>query len=258
MQNNLIKVEIADNIAVVKMDAPPVNAQSRAFAEEITDVFDELNDTPAARVIVLTGREKIFSAGADIKSRANVGAVPGDTYKHMRRTREVSNSILECNKPVIAAVNGPALGAGLGLVIACDIILASENAVFGLPEIDIGLMGGARHTMRLFPHSLARRMILTGYRLPAAEAYRRGIIEACVPLEQLMDEAMAIARVIAAKSPKALSLAKRSISTVENMPLREGYRFEQNLTVEMTRHEDSKEAMRAFLEKRPAVFKDTL
>jgi enoyl-CoA hydratase len=258
MQNNLIKVDIADHIAVVKMDSPPVNAQSRAFVEEITDVFDELNDTPAVRVAVLTGRERIFSAGADIKSRGNVGATPGDTYKHLRRTREVSNSIMECNKPVIAAVNGPALGAGLGLAMATDIILASDNAVFGLPEIDIGLMGGARHTMRIFPHSLARRMILTGYRVPAAEAFRRGIIEMCVPLEDLMDEAMKIARVIASKSPKALSLAKRSISTVENMPLREGYRFEQNLTVEMTRHEDSKEAMRAFLEKRPPVFKDSL
>ena len=258
MQNNLIKVEIADNIAVVKMDAPPVNAQSRAFAEELTDVFDELNDTPTARVIVLTGREKIFSAGADIKSRVTAGGAPGDTYKHMRRTREVSNSIMESNKPVICAVNGAALGAGLGLAMACDIILASDNAVFGLPEIDIGLMGGARHTMRIFPHSLARRMILTGYRVPAAEAYRRGIIEVCVPLELLLDSAMTMARVIASKSPMSVSLAKRSISTVENMPLRDGYRFEQNLTVEMTRHEDSKEAMRAFLEKRPAVFKDTL
>lgn len=258
MQNNLIKTEIADHIAVVRMDNPPVNAQSRAFVEEMIDVFDELNDTPEVRVIVITGREKIFSAGADIKSRGNVGAVPGDTYKHLRRTREVANAIMESNKPVIAAVNGPALGAGMGPISCADIILASENAVFGLPEIDIGLMGGARHTMRIFPHSLARRMILTGYRLPAAEAYRRGIIEACVPLDQLMDEAMKIARQIASKSPKALSLAKRAINTVENMPLRDGYRFEQNLTVEMTRHDDSKEAMRAFLEKRPAVFKDTL
>jgi enoyl-CoA hydratase/carnithine racemase len=258
MENNLIKTEIADHIAVVKMDNPPVNAQSRAFVEELIDVFDELNDTPEVRVVVITGREKIFSAGADIKSRGNIGAVRGETYKHLRRAREVSNCIMESNKPVIAAVNGPALGAGMGPIVSADIILASENAVFGLPEIDIGLMGGARHTMRLFPHSLARRMILTGYRVPAAEAYRRGIIEACVPLDRLMDEAMKIAREIASKSPKALNLAKRAINTVETMPLRDGYRFEQNLTVEMTRHEDSKEAMRAFLEKRPAVFKDTL
>lgn len=258
MQNKLIKVDIADKVAVVTLDNPPVNAYSKEFAEELIEVFDELNDTPEVRCIVVTGRGKIFSAGADIKNRQSVGDIKGETYRHLRRTREVSNCIMECGKAVIAAVNGPALGAGMGPIIAADIILASDNAVFGLPEIDIGLMGGARHTMSLFPKSLARRMILTGYRVPAAEAYRRGIIEACVPLEDLMDEAMKIARSIASKSPKALSLAKRAINTVEHMPLRDGYRFEQNLTVEMTRHEDSKEAMRAFVEKRPAVFKDTI
>ncbi|MBX3571217.1 MAG: enoyl-CoA hydratase/isomerase family protein [Mesorhizobium sp.] len=258
MQNKLIKVDIADKVAVVTLDNPPVNAYSKEFAEELIEVFDELNDTPEVRCIVVTGRGKIFSAGADIKNRQAVGDIKGETYRHLRRTREVSNCIMECGKAVIAAVNGPALGAGMGPVVAADIILASDNAVFGLPEIDIGLMGGARHTMSLFPKSLARRMILTGYRVPAAEAYRRGIIEACVPLEDLMDEAMKIARTIASKSPKALSLAKRAINTVEHMPLRDGYRFEQNLTVEMTRHEDSKEAMRAFVEKRPAVFKDTI
>ncbi|HWK66895.1 MAG TPA: enoyl-CoA hydratase/isomerase family protein [Rhizobiaceae bacterium] len=258
MRNNLIKTEIVDKVAVVTLDNPPVNAYSKEFAEELIEVFDELNDTPEVRCIVVTGRGKIFSAGADIKNRQAVGDVKGETYRHLRRTREVSNCIMECNKAVITAVNGPALGAGLGPVIAADIVLASESAVFGLPEIDIGLMGGARHAMSFFPKTLARRMILTGYRVPAAELYRRGIIEACLPPEQLMEEAMTMARIIASKSPKALSLAKRAINTVEHMPLRDGYRFEQNLTVEMTRHEDSKEAMRAFVEKRPAVFKDVL
>jgi enoyl-CoA hydratase/carnithine racemase len=258
LRNNLIKVEVADKIAVVTLDNPPVNAYSKDFAEELIEVFDELNDTPEVRCIVVTGRGKVFSAGADIKNRQAIGDIKGETYRHLRRTREVSNCIMECNKAVITAVNGPALGAGLGPVIAADIVLASENAVFGLPEIDIGLMGGARHAMSFFPKSLARRMILTGYRVPAVELYRRGLIEACVPLEQLMEEAMSMARTIASKSPKALSLAKRAINTVEHMPLRDGYRFEQNLTVEMTRHEDSKEAMRAFVEKRPAVFKDVL
>jgi enoyl-CoA hydratase len=159
---------------------------------------------------------------------------------------------------VIAAVNGPALGAGMGLAVCCDIIMASENAVFGLPEIDIGLMGGVRHTMRLMPLSLTRKMVLSGYRVPAAELYRRGIIEECVPLDQLMPAAMKLANEIAKKSPMALKLAKRAINTVETMGLKDGYRFEQNLTVEMTQHEDSKEAMRAFLEKREPVFKDVV
>ncbi|MCP3465719.1 enoyl-CoA hydratase/isomerase family protein [Bradyrhizobium sp. CCGUVB23] len=258
MDNNLIKTEIKDHIAVVTMDAPPVNAQSKEFVEEFIAVFDELNETPTIRVIVLTGAGKIFSAGADIKSRGKVGAVPGDTYRHLRRAREVGFCIIESNKPVIAAVNGPALGAGLGLALCSDIILASENAVFGLPEIDVGLMGGVRHTMRIIPHTLARRMVLTGYRVPAAELYRRGIIEDCLPREELMPAALKMAAEIAKKSPMALKLAKRAINTVETMGLKDGYRFEQNLTVEMTQHEDSKEAMRAFMEKRTPVFKDVL
>lgn len=258
MRNELIKVTIDEKIALVKMDAPPVNAWSLAFSEEMIEVFDELYEAADVRCIVVTGREKIFSAGADIKSRGKVGAQPGDTSRHMRRMREVGNVIMEANKPVVAAVNGPALGVGMAPIVNADIILASDNAFFCMPEIDIGLMGGARHTMGLFPQSLARRMLLTGYRLPAAEAYRRGIIECCVPLDDLMGEAMAMARNIAAKSGKALQLAKRAINTVRTMPLRDGYRFEQDLTNEMVRHEDSKEAMAAFLEKRKPVFKDAL
>lgn len=257
MDNNLIKTTITDHFAVVTMDAPPVNAQSREFAEELTAVFDELNETPGIRVIVLTGKGKCFSAGADIKARGKIAdGKLGDTSRHLRRTREVGFVIMEMNIPVIAAVNGPALGAGMGLAIMSDIIVASSNAVFGLPEIDIGLMGGVRHTMRVFPIGLTRRMVLTGYRVPSEELYRRGLIEACVEPDQLMPTAMEMAKTIASKSPAAIKLAKRALNTVETMGLKDGYRFEQNLTVEMTRHPDSKEAMTAFLEKRPAIFKD--
>ena len=220
------------------------------------EVFDELNETRGVRCIVLTGAGKCFSAGADLKARAAVGqGAPGDTNRHLRRTREVGFVIMEMHVPVIAAVNGPALGAGMGLAVCADMIVASESAVFGLPEIDVGLMGGVRHSMRIFPFSLVRRMVLTGWRVPAAELYRRGLIEACVPGEHLIETAMGIARSIASKSPAAVRLAKRALNTVEPMGLKDGYRFEQNLTVELTRHEDGKEAMRAFVEKRPPGFR---
>lgn len=260
MENNLIKTTIENHVAVVTLDNAPVNAQSREFMEELIAVFDELNETVGVRCIVLTGNGKCFSAGADIKMRAKMAAEaqPGDTYRHLRRAREVGFVIVESNIPVIAAVNGPALGAGMGLAICSDIIVASTNAVFGLPEIDIGLMGGVRHTMRVFPLALTRRMVLTGWRVPAEELYRRGLIEACVEPEDLMPTAMEMARNIASKSPKALKLAKRALNTVETMGLKDGYRFEQNLTVEMTRHDDSKEAMRAFMEKREPKFTDEL
>ena len=136
------------------------NALNGDVIAGITRGYREAHDDSEVRVIVLTGAGKTFSAGADIKSRGKIGAVPGDTYRHLRRAREVGFCIIESNKPVIAAVNGPALGAGLGLALCSDIILASENAVFGLPEIDVGLMGGVRHTMRLIPHSLARRWLI--------------------------------------------------------------------------------------------------
>ena len=258
MENKLIKTEIKNHVAVVTMDAPPVNAQSREFVDELISVFDELNATADVRAIVLTGAGKIFSAGADIKSRNSSRDITADTYRHLRRAREVGFCIMESNKAVIAAVNGPALGAGMGLAVCCDIILASENAVFGLPEIDIGLMGGVRHTMRADAAVADPEDGAFGLSGSGAELYRRGIIEECVPLDQLMPEAMKLANEIAKKSPMALKLAKRAINTVETMGLKDGYRFEQNLTVEMTQHEDSKEAMRAFLEKREPVFKDVV
>ncbi|MDF1726226.1 MAG: enoyl-CoA hydratase/isomerase family protein [Sulfitobacter sp.] len=260
MENNLIKTRIEDHVAIVTLSNPPVNAQSREFMEELVAVFDELNETVGVRCIILTGEGKCFSAGADIKMRAKMAAEaqPGDTFRHLRRAREVGFVIMESNIPVIAAVNGPALGAGMGIAIMCDLIVASTKAVFGLPEIDIGLMGGVRHTMRVFPLALTRRMVLTGWRVPAEELYRRGLIEECVEPDDLMPTALEMARNIASKSPKAVRLAKRALNTVETMGLKDGYRFEQNLTVEMSGSEDGKEAMKAFMEKRPAEFKDEL
>ena len=162
---------------------------------------------------------------------------------------------MECRKPVIGALNGAALGAGLAVAASCDILIASEKASLGLPEIDVGLMGGGRHAMRLFGHSLIRRVMLTGYRVPGEELYRRGIVEACVPAEELMDAAMDLARTIAAKSPVASRIAKHALNTIEEMSLRDGYRFEQNMTYDLSSYEDSKEAMLAFAEKRAPVFK---
>jgi enoyl-CoA hydratase/carnithine racemase len=133
--------------------------------------------------------------------------------------------------------------------------VAAEEASVGLPEINVGLMGGGRHAMRLFGHSRTRRMLFTGMRVDGKELYRLGVVEACVPAAGLMDCAMAIAREIASKSPVAMRLAKHSLNTIEAMSLRDGYRFEQNMTVELGKTEDSKEAMRAFVEKRPPQFK---
>ena len=254
MDLSLIKIAVADHIAVVTMDHPPVNAQNAQFNVEMAYAFDMLSDRTDVRVIVLTGAGKTFSAGADLKGRPDASKL-GERWQHNRRARESYHAIRECTKPVIAAINGVALGAGLALAASCDILVAAEEAALGLPEIDVGLLGGGKHTQRLFGHSMRRRMMLTGYRVPGKELYRLGIVEACVPRAELMDAAMKLAAEIAAKSPAAIRLAKRTLNTIEDMTLRDGYRYEQNMTTELGEHPDSREAQAAFREKRKPVFK---
>jgi enoyl-CoA hydratase/carnithine racemase len=249
-----IRVTIEGHVALVTMDNPPVNAQSRALAEQLTAVMDRATDTDEIRCLVLTGAGRVFCAGADLKGREALRA-PGALPAHSRRSRECYHSIRECAKPVIAAINGPALGAGLAIAVSCDILIASEKANLGLPEIDVGLLGGARHTMRVFGHSLRRRMLLTGYRVPAAELYRLGIIEACVPPEDLLPTAMEMAHLIASKAPLATRMAKHAANSIEEMGLRDGYRYEQDMTAQIAKTEDAREAQLAFAEKRKPVFK---
>lgn len=250
---SLIKLEVSDFVAVVTMDNPPVNAQPMELVEELTAIFDTFNDRDDVRVAVLTGAGKCFSAGAELKNRMDLSQ-PGARWARNRKVREIAYSIADNAKPTIAAVNGPALGAGLGLVASCDIIVAAESAVFGLPEVDVGLMGGGKHASRILPHSLTRRMMLTGYRAPAAELYRRGIIEACLPADELMPYVMDMARSIASKSPLATRLAKDSMRTIENMTLRDGYIYEQGNTAKLAASHDAAEAVAAFVEKRAPIF----
>jgi enoyl-CoA hydratase len=252
---SMVRLEVSDLIAVVTIDNPPVNTQPPEFMQELTATFDSLSDREDVRVVVLTGAGKYFSAGADLKSRPGPDAPPGTMWGRMRLAREAMYSIIECRKPVICALNGGAMGAGFGLAVCCDILVAAEDAFINLPEIDVGLMGGVRHTMRMFPHSLRNRMILTGHRVYGPELYRYGIVEASLPKEELMPYCMDIARNIAAKSPLALIYAKEAISMVENLSLRDGYRWEQSNTVRLSKTEDALEARTAVMEKRAPVFK---
>lgn len=254
MELTCMQLDVADGIAVVTMNRPPVNAQNALFRQELTWVFDAISDRSDVRVAILTGAGNIFSAGADIKERPDLVQQPGDYLRHNRITRESFYCIKECAKPVIAAINGPAMGAGFALMVFCDIMLASDNAFVSMPEIDVGLSGGMRMLRELFPKSKARHMFFTGAHVSASELYRLGIIEACVPRDQLMPEAMKIARNIASKSPLAMLYAKEDANMVEDMSLRDGYRLEQNITLKLARTEDAKEAQRAFIEKRPPVF----
>ena len=249
-----LKFELRDGVAVLTLNYPPVNALSRTLSDELTLALDRISETNEVRAVVLTGNGKVFCAGADLKGRASVIRGPGDLPQHSRRTRECFHAIRECAKPVIAALNGPALGAGLAIAASCDILFAAESATIGLPEIDVGLLGGGSHAMRLFGHSRARRMMLTGYRVPAQELYRLGIVEAVLPNAELMPAALEMAANIAAKSPLSVVLAKHTLNVVEELSLRDGYRYEQDMTARIAQTEDAKEAQRAFAEKRPPVF----
>ena len=250
-----LKVEIADHIAVLTMDAPPVNALTRTLNDELTLALDRISELDDIRVVVLTAAGKVFCAGADLKGRVENIKGPGDLPAHSRRTRECFHAIRECGKPVICAINGPALGSGLAMVASSDILIASEKASLGLPEVDLGLLGGCRHAMRLFSHSRLRRMMLTGYRVPGAELYRLGIVEACTTPEELMPAAMELAQTIAAKSPVSTRMIKHTLNVIEDMSLRDGYRYEQDQTAAIAKTDDAKEAQLAFKEKRKPVFK---
>ena len=256
MTPEVVKTELVEaGVAVVTIDNPPVNAHSGQVLEEVAWSFDAVSDRDDVRVAILTGAGRVFCAGADIKNRSGRAPRAGDHWQSSRAAREAYHSIRECQKPVIGALNGPALGGGLAFAASCDMLIASENACLGLPEINVGLLGGGRHAQRLFSHSRLRRMMLTGYRVFGPELYRLGVVEACVAPDALMDSAMALAREVAAKSPIAIRLAKHALNSIEEMSLRDGYRFEQSMTGELTKTEDSKEAMRAFVEKRDPVFK---
>ncbi|MET3514019.1 enoyl-CoA hydratase [Pseudacidovorax sp. 1753] len=249
-----IHLEVSEYIAVVRLDKPPVNALDRASRRDLIAAFDEISERSDVRVAILTGTGKAFCAGADLKDRPNADKA-GDFLDHNRWTRETGNAIRECAKPVIAAINGPALGAGFGLMAACDIFLASEDATFAMPEINVGLAGGVSMLRTLVGRSFTRRMFFTGMKVSAAELYRRGVLDEVVPAERLMPLAMEIAQDIASKAPLAVAYAKQAANMMDLMPQRDGYRVEQNFTMALSRTEDAKEARQAFLEKRQPVYK---
>lgn len=248
-----LRFEIVGHVALVTLNRPPVNALGRKARAEVIAVFDEISAREDIRCAVLTGEGKTFCAGADLKDRPDAD-VPGDFLEHNRITRETGNAIRECSKPVIAAVNGAALGAGLGLMASCDIYYAAENATFGMPEINVGLAGGASMLNTLFGRSTMRRMFYTGVRLTAAELLERNVIEAVTSQDDLVPTAMAVAQEIAAKSPLAIRYAKQAMTIVEHMPQRDAYRMEQNYTMALAQTDDAKEARMAFLEKREPKF----
>ena len=244
-------------IGIIRLNRPEkLNAMNAKLKDEVAQVLGELEKDDSVRVALITGvGDKSFVAGADINEFA--GKKPIDQWNAYGHT-SLYNVVDRFPKPLIAMVNGYCLGGGCELAMACDIRVASENAQFGQPEINIGIIpggGGSQRLPRLVGLGKALELILTGDRIPAAEALRIGLVDAVVPHADLEKRTLELAGKIASKSPVAVRLAKAAVKASVNLPLDQGLRHEQSLFSVVFSTEDKEEGVRAFQEKRPPQWK---
>jgi enoyl-CoA hydratase len=254
LTNEYILTAIEDQTGIITLNRPKaLNALNHDLMDELVKALEQFDQDPNVRVVILTGGERAFAAGADIKEMAEETAI-SILLKNRFATWD---KIRHITKPIIAAVSGYALGGGCELVMNCDIIIASETAQFGQPEINLGVMPGAGGTQRLtriLGKYKAMEMILTGRPITAHEAHAMGLVNKVVPVEVFMDEARAMAKEIAKKSPIAVRLAKEAVLKTFDTSISEGLEFERKNFYMLFASEDQKEGMRAFMEKRPASF----
>lgn len=252
-----ILVETKDAVGLITLNRPDaLNALNKALMDELTHALDAFEADEAVRCIVLTGSQKAFAAGADIKEMQPKSYM--DVYREDFITANWER-VTRCRKPVVAAVAGFALGGGCELAMMCDLILCADNAKFGQPEIKLGVMPGAGGTQRLtrfVGKSKAMEMCLTGRMMDAAEAERAGLVSRVVPIAELLGEALKVAGQIAAMSLPIAMMTKESVNRAYETTLAEGIRFERRLFHSMFATEDQKEGMAAFIEKRPARFEN--
>ena len=246
-----VDVNVEKGIAEVLLNKPPVNAFDSKEWAQLAELFASLGRDERVRVVLVAAEGRGFCAGVDIKELAAESTV---ITKVNKGCYDTFAAIHDCPVPVIAAAHGFVLGGGIGIVGSSDVIFASEDATFGLPEIDRGALGAASHLLRMFPIQKVRRMLYSGEPISAQEAYRLGALEAVVKPEELRGVARELASKVAEKSPKAVRLAKESLNGIELLDVKRSYRFEQGFTLELYTSPDSQEARDAFVEKRDASF----
>jgi enoyl-CoA hydratase len=256
MSYETLIVETHDAVGLVRINRPQaLNALNATALAELRRAYADFHANESIGAIVLTGSEKAFAAGADIKEMQNLAFA--DVYKadYLGGWEEIAN----VRKPVIAAVSGFALGGGCELAMMCDFIIASETAKFGQPEINLGVipgMGGTQRLIRAVGKAKAMDLILTGRMMDAAEAERSGLVARVVPAEKLLDEAMAAAAKIASLSRPSVLMAKEAVARALETTLADGLRVERRLFQSLFATEDQKEGMAAFVEKRKPAFKN--
>lgn len=251
----LLSAQPAEGVLLLTINRPRrANALSVALVDQLCAELDRARTDDRARCVVLTGAGKLFSAGSDISGMVERGV---DWYLDETRIRRWYE-IQDFSKPIIAAVNGGAIGGGCELAMLCDIVIASEQAYFAQGEINIGTIPGDGGSQRLPRHvgkSLAMQMILTGDRITAQQALTGGLVSEVVPADRTVPRAIEIAATIAAKAPLSVQLAKRSALAAFSLPLDQGLLFERQMVVETFKTDDRAEGMRAFLEKRPPNYR---
>ncbi len=253
--------EVANGIATVTFNRPKaLNALNAELLAEFGQALAEIDADEAIRVLVLTGSgDKAFVAGADITELATFNALQGKQFARTGQT--VISRIQELSIPAIAAVNGYALGGGMEIALACDFIYAAENAMFGLPEITLGIIpgfGGTQRLPRLIGQNMAKEMIFTGKMIPAQEALRLGIANRVCPPDQLLPEVLKTAGQIASRGKVALRAAKQAVNRGLNVDLASGCHIENDAFALCMASADAREGTTAFLEKRKPVFKGSL
>ncbi|WP_046242720.1 enoyl-CoA hydratase-related protein [Hymenobacter terrenus] len=255
MEFLLVTPQVRPGVALIQLNRPKeLNALNGQLVEEIRDALLLLDNDDAVRVVVITGSERAFAAGADIRQMAGKSAIDMFTDSRFATLEQIRRF----RKPLIGAVSGFALGGGCELAMTCDMLVASETAQFGQPEIRLGTMPGAGGTQRLVRavgKVRAMEMVLTGEPISAHEAHRLGLVNRVVPVGQYLEEAYRLAASIAAMSPVAARLAKESVNRAFETHLDEGLHFERKNFYLTFASEDQKEGMAAFLEKRKPEFK---
>jgi len=250
---DLVRSEARGPVRVLTLDHPPVNVLSRPVLEALVARLEEAERDEEVRVVVLaSAAPKAFAAGADIREMASLG--PAEAELHGRRGQATTRRIEQLPLPVIAAVNGVCLGGGCEVALACDLIVASEDAQFGQPEINLGVMpgwGGTRRLPRRVGAAVARRWILTGRSVSATDAREAGLVDRVVPRAQLLETAVGLAEELAARPPLALAAAKYALLNAIDPGVDVGLAYELDLWSKLFGTRGQREGMQAFLAKRP-------